>query len=182
VTSELPGGIFLTRPENLGSSTFTGLELVANGALHPTLRYNASVNAYRQEIDASGIPGAVDREGESVGGRLTLNWQPTQADFLQVSGIWTGDQLLAQGVREQTTLVNLGYRRKLNKDWSFQATVRDLFDEYGAITSIESPTFTDRTSVIFGGRAAYIGLTWTFGSGQRRPQEQFDFTAPATGS
>jgi outer membrane receptor protein involved in Fe transport len=179
VTTDM-GGIFVTRPENLGSSTATGIELVANGALHPTLRYNASINAFRQEIDASGIPGATNREGESVSGRLTLNWQPTQADFLQVSSIWAGEQLLAQGVREQATLVNLGYRRKLNKDWSFNATVRDLLDEYGATTTIETPTFTDRTSVLFGGRAVYIGLTWSFGSGQRRP-EQFDFSAPQTG-
>lgn len=181
VTSDFGGGVFLTRPENLGSSTATGLELVANGALHRTLRYNASINAFRQEIDASGIPGAVNREIESVGGRLTLNWQPTEADFVQLSGIWTGDQLLAQGVREQATLVNFGYRRKLNKDWSFQATVRDVFDEFGSTSIIQTPAFTDRTSVTFGGRAAYIGLTWTFGSGQRRP-EQFDFSAPTTGS
>lgn len=180
VTTDIGGGVFLTRPENLGSSTSTGLELVANGALHPTLRYNASINAFRQEIDAAGLPGASDRQGDSVSGRLTLNWSPTQNDFLQVSGIWAGDQQLAQGVREQATLVNLGYRRKLNKDWSFQATVRDLFDEYGATTTIETPTFTDRTSQTFGGRAAYIGLTWSFGSGQRRP-EQFDFSAPTTG-
>lgn len=182
VTTELGGGVFLTRPENLGSSTSTGLELVANGTLHSTLRYSASINAFRQEIDAAGIPGASDREGESVSGRLTLNWQPTQNDFLQVSSIWSGDQLLAQGVREQATLVNLGYRRKLNKDWSFQATVRDLFDEFGSTSTIETATFTDRTSVTFGGRAAYIGLTWSFGSGQRRPPEQFDFSAPTTGS
>ncbi|HEY0599659.1 outer membrane beta-barrel protein, partial [Brevundimonas sp.] len=152
-----------------------------NGALHPTLRYNASINAFRQEIDASGIPGATDREGESVSGRLTLNWQPTQNDFLQVSGIWSGDQQLAQGVRETAQLVNLGYRRKLNKDWSLQVTVRDLLDEFGATTTLETPTFTDRTSQTFGGRAAYIGLTWNFGSGQRRP-EQFDFSAPTTGN
>ncbi len=181
VTVDLGTGIFLTRPENLGSSRSMGLELVANGQLHSTLRYNASINAFRQEIDAAGLPGATDSEGESVSGRLTLNWQPTQDDFVQLSGIWSGDQLLAQGVREQATLVNFGYRRKLNQDWSFQATVRDLFDEFGSTTTIQTPTFTDRTSMTFGGRAAYIGLTWSFGSGQRRP-EQFDFTAPTTGS
>ncbi|MBP8072714.1 MAG: TonB-dependent receptor [Brevundimonas sp.] len=180
VTTDLGTGIFLTRPENLGSSRSMGLELVANGALHSTLRYNASINAFRQEIDAAGLAGASDSSGESVSGRLTLNWTPTQDDFIQVSGIWTGDQLLAQGVREQSTLVNLGYRRKLNQDWSFQATVRDLFDDFGSTTTIATPTFTDTTRQTFGGRAAYIGLTWSFGSGQRRP-EQFDFTAPTTG-
>lgn len=180
VTSDLGSGVFLTRPENLGSSRSMGLELVANGALHPTLRYNASINAFRQEIDAAGLPGASDSSGESVSGRLTLNWTPTQDDFVQVSGIWTGDQLLAQGVREQSTLVNLGYRRKINQDWSFQATVRDLFDDFGSTTTLATPTFTDTTRQTFGGRAAYIGLTWSFGSGQRRP-EQFDFSAPTTG-
>ncbi|MBU1540743.1 MAG: TonB-dependent receptor [Alphaproteobacteria bacterium] len=181
VTTDIGGGVFLTRPENLGSSTAMGVELVANGQLHSTLRYNASINAFRQEIDAAGLAGASDSAGESVSGRLTLNWQPTENDFVQFSGIWAGDQLLAQGVREQSTLVNFGYRRKINQDWSFQATVRDVFDEFGSVTTLQTPTFTDRTSQIFGGRAAYIGLTWSFGSGQRRP-EQFDFTAPTTGS
>lgn len=181
VTTELGGGTFLTRPENLGANTSTGLELVANGALHPTLRYNASINIFRQQIDAAGLVGAVDSEGESISGRLTLNWTPTQDDFLQVSGIWGGEQLLAQGSREQSTLVNLGYRRKLSASWSLNVTVRDAFDDFGSTTTLATPTFTDRTEQVFGGRAAFIGLTWNFGGGQRRP-EQFDFSAPTTGT
>ena len=181
VTTDLGGGVFLTRPQNLGANTSTGLELVATGALHPTLRYNASVNFFRQEIDAAGLVSAVDSEGESVSGRLTLNWQPTQKDFIQLSGVWGGRQLLAQGTLEQSTLVNLGYRRKLNDAWSINATVRDVFDDFGSTTRIGTATFTDRADQVFGGRAAFIGLTWSFGSGQPRP-EQFDFSAPAAGS
>ena len=180
VTSDLGGGVFLTRPENLGANTSTGLELVASGALHPTLRYNASLNVFRQEIDAAGLVGTVDSSGQSVSGRLTLNWTPTQKDFIQVAGIWGGEQLLAQGSREQSTLVNLGYRRKLSASWSLNVTVRDAFDDFGSRTTIATPTFTDTTDQVFGGRAAFIGLTWNFGGGQRRP-EQFDFTAPTTG-
>ena len=180
VASDLGGGVFLTRPENLGANTSTGLELVANGALHPTLRYNASLNVFRQEIDAAGLVGTVDSSGQSVSGRLTLNWTPTQSDFLQISGIWGGEQLLAQGSREQSPLVNLGYRRKLSASWSLNVTVRDAFDDYGSTTTLATPIFTDRTDQVFGGRAAFIGLTWNFGGGQRRP-EQFDFTAPTTG-
>ncbi|SPU55596.1 Outer membrane cobalamin receptor protein [Brevundimonas vesicularis] len=179
-TVDLGNGVFLTRPENLGASTSTGLELVANGPLLPTLRYSASLNVYRQEIDAAGIVGAQDRSGDAVSGRLSLNWQPTPKDFVQISGVWSGDQLLAQGVREQSTLVNLGYRRKLNDAWSMQMTVRDLFDDFGSTTTLTTPTFRDRSEQTFGGRAAYIGLTWNFGGGQRRP-EQFDFQGPTTG-
>ncbi|GAW42158.1 Vitamin B12 transporter BtuB [Brevundimonas sp. SH203] len=179
-TTDTGNGVFLTRPENLGSSTSTGLELVANGPLLPTLRYSASLNVYRQEIDAAGIVGAQDRSGDAVSGRLSLNWQATPKDFVQVTGIWSGDQLLAQGVREQSTLVNLGYRRKLNDAWSMQATIRDVFDDFGSTTTLTTPTFRERSEQSFGGRAAYIGLTWNFGGGQRRP-EQFDFQGPTTG-
>ena len=41
-------------------------------------------------------------------------------------------------------------------------------------------TLRDRTERDFGGRMAFIGLTWTFGKGPARP-EQFDFAAPQTG-
>ncbi|CAN1542647.1 CirA Outer membrane receptor proteins, mostly Fe transport [Caulobacteraceae bacterium] len=180
VTIDLGSGIFLTRPENVGANTSIGLELTANGDLHPTLRYNASINIFRQEIDASGLVGTADSEGESVSGRLTLNWTPTPNDFFQVSGIWGGGQLQAQGTREQSTLVNLGYRRKLSAAWSLNVTVRDALDGFGATTTIATSTFTDRTEQVSGGRAIFLGLTWNFGGGQRRP-EQFDFSAPTTG-
>ncbi len=182
VSIEIGNGILLTRPENLGARTDLGLELVANGKLHPTLRYNASLNLFRQEIDASNIPGGVSSEADVVSGRLNLNWQPTTADFLQVSGVWNGEQLLAQGTREPSTIFNLGYRRKLSPTLSLQVTVRDLLGDFGDVTTLDAPRFHDRTERQFGGRTAFIGLTWNFGQGQRPQEPQFDFTAPTTGS
>ena len=181
VTSDLGGGVFLTRPENLGASTALGVELVANGKLHPTLRYNASLTLQQQDIDAAGLVGAQDRSGTTVSGRLSLSWQPTPNDFLQVSGLWTGDQLLAQGSREATALYNLGYRRKLTEKLSLQVTVRDVFDNFRNATVIDTPTLRDRTETMFGGRIAFIGLTYSFGNGRPR-QEQFDFSAGQQGN
>ena len=180
VVTDIGNGILLTRPENLGGRTALGLEVVANGALHPTLRYNASANVSRQEIDVAGIVGATDSEGTVVSGRLNLNWSPTTDDFVQLSTVWTGDQLLAQGTRDSQTLVNLGYRRKLNASWSFQMTVRDVFDNFGDVTTFETATIRDRTERSFGGRTGFVGLTWNFGQGPRRP-EQFDFSAGQQG-
>ncbi len=182
IASDIGGGVLLTRPENLGARRDTGLEVVANGRLTSTLRYNASINVFRSEIDASGIPGASDRAANLVSGRLSLNWQATPEDFVQISGMWQGETLLAQGTRDAAGMINLGYRRKLTETLAFQLTVRDLLDEFGDVTTYDTPTFRDRTDRKFGGRAGYIGLTWTFGSGPRRPQEpQFDFQGPQTG-
>lgn len=163
VTSDLGGGVFVSRNENLGSRQATGIEIVANGALFPSLRYNASVTLSYQAIDASNIPGAVDREGESVSGGLGLNWKPTDIDFVQLSGVWTGEQLLAQGTREPSTLINFGYRRTLSDRWALQATVRDVFDDYKDVSNIETATFINRNSRTSGGRTFLVGLTWAFG-------------------
>ncbi|MDQ8029326.1 MAG: outer membrane beta-barrel family protein [Brevundimonas sp.] len=178
VISDIGNGVLLTRTENLGARTATGVELVANGRLHPTLRYNASVNLFRQEIDASNLVGGVSSEGEVVSGRVSLNWQPTAEDFVQLSGIWTGEQLLAQGTRESAQLINLGYRRKLTETLSLQLTVRDLLDESKDITTYDTATFTDRTERVFGGRVGFIGLTWNFGGPARQQDPQFDFAGP----
>ncbi|WP_240387350.1 outer membrane beta-barrel family protein [Brevundimonas naejangsanensis] len=181
VATDVGGGVLLTRPENLGARRDLGVELTASGRLHPTLRYNASVNAFRQQIDAAGILGGRDREGEMLTGRLSLNWQPTPKDFVQVSGFWQGDQLLGQGTRESGGMVNLGYRRKLNDTLSFQFTARDLFNSFGGATVYDTPQFRERVEQDIKLRAFYVGLTWSFGGGPRRQPEQFDFSTGPTG-
>jgi outer membrane receptor protein involved in Fe transport len=181
VAVDVGGGVLLTRPENLGARRDLGVELTASGRLHSTLRYNASINAFRQEIDASGIPGARDREGEMLTGRLSLNWQATPRDFVQVMGFWQGDQLLAQGTRESGGMVNLGYRRKLNDTLSLQFTARDILNSFGGATTYDTPLFRERSDQDINLRAFYLGLTWSFGGGPRRQPEQFDFSTGPTG-
>lgn len=183
VTTDIGGGVLLTRPENLGSRRDLGVELVANGKLHETLRYNASLNLFRQEIDAAGLPGGRDRSGTVVSGRASLSWQPTPEDFIQLSGFWQGESLTAQGTREAGGMLNLGYRRKLSDKWAFQVTARDLLDDFGDVTDVETATYIDRNERQFGGRAVFIGLTYTFGASPKRPQDpQFDFSAPQAGN
>ena len=181
VATDVGGGVLLTRPENLGARRDLGVEVTASGRLHPTLRYNASLNAFRQEIDAAGIPGARDREGDLVTGRLSLNWQATPKDFVQVMGFWQGDQLLAQGTRESGGMVNLGYRRKLNETLSLQFTARDILNSFGGATTYDTPLFRERVDQDINLRAFYLGLTWSFGGGPRKPEPQFDFSTGPTG-
>lgn len=181
VATDVGGGVLLTRPENLGARRDLGVELTASGRLHPTLRYNAGINVFRQELDAAGIPGARDREGDLVTGRLSLNWQATPKDFVQVMGFWQGDQLLAQGTRESGGMVNLGYRRKLNETLSLQFTARDILNSFGGATTYDTPLFRERVDQDINLRAFYLGLTWSFGGGPRKPEPQFDFSTGPTG-
>lgn len=182
VAVDLGGGVLLTRPENLGSSRSTGLEFAANGRLHPTLRYNVSLNVFHQALDASNLGLGSSVEGTIASGRASLNWQPTTNDFIQVSGFWSSESLFAQGRRERASTVNLGYRRRLNERLSLQFTVRDVLDQGRNVIYYETPTFSDRTETRFGGRSAFLGFTWTFGNTSNRPQQPaFDFSAGPEG-
>jgi hypothetical protein len=79
-------------------------------------------------------------------------------------------------------MLNLGYRRKLTEKLAFQLTARDLFDNFGDTTTAETASFTDRNERTFGGRAVFVGLTWTFGAAPKRERDPtFDFSAPPTG-
>ncbi len=181
VASDIGGGVLLTRPENLGSRRDTGLELTAAGRLTSTLRYNASVNAFRQEIDAAGISGGGDREATLASGRASLSWQATPKDFVQLTGFWQGESLLAQGRREAGGMVNIGYRRKLTDSLSFNFTGRDLFNTFNNTTTSDTPLFRERSEQNIKLRAFYAGLTWTFGSSPRKPPEQFDLSTGPSG-
>lgn len=181
VARDIGGGVLLTRPENLGSRRDLGLELTATGPLTTTLRYSGAVNLFRQEIDSTGIPGGGNRDGTFASGRMNLTWQPTPKDFVQVSGFWQGEQLLAQGTREAGGMVNIGYRRKLTEQLSFVFTGRDVLGSFNNDSVFETPAFREEFNQDINLTAFYIGLSWSLGNGQRRQPEQFDFSTGPTG-
>ena len=181
VARDIGGGVLLTRPENLGSRRDMGVELTANGPLTPTLRYSGAVNLFRQEIDSTGIPGGGNREGTFASGRASLTWQPTTNDFLQVSGFWQGEQLLAQGTREAGGMLNIGYRRKLTEQLSLVFTGRDVLGTFNNDSVFETPAFREEFNQDINLTAFYIGFSWSLGNGQRRQPEQFDFSTGPTG-
>ncbi len=181
VARDIGGGVLLTRPENLGSRRDLGVELTATGPLTSTLRYSGAVNLFRQEIDSTGIPGGGNREGTFASGRASLTWQPTANDFVQVSGFWQGEQLLAQGTREAGGMLNIGYRRKLTEQLSFVFTGRNVLGTFNNDSVFETPAFREEFNQDINLTAFYVGFSWALGNGQRRQPEQFDFSTGPTG-
>jgi outer membrane receptor protein involved in Fe transport len=180
VVRELEGGVLLTTRENLAERRTFGLELVANGQLRPKLTYNVSGNLLQEEIGAALIPGlgfSPERTGTSVGGRVNLNWQPTDKDFFQMNASVTGRRLQPQGYREPSGVLNLGYRRKVNDKLNLLLTAQDVLDSFRDEVVIDTPTLRDRTlrTGIGGGRSLFAGLSYSFSEGPRRPQREPGF-------
>lgn len=183
VAQDIGNGLLLTRPENLGARRDIGTELSLNGPLSPTLRYSGGINLFHQSIRADGIPGGEHRDALLASGRFSLDWQPTKADFVQLSGFWVGNTLLAQGERKIGGMLNFGYRRKLDSRFSLNLTGRDLLNSFRIRSTYDTPLFRDRSGQHLKLRSVLIGLTYNLGSTTRRQPEQFDFTTlPTAGS
>ena len=176
VVLDLGNGVFLTTRENLAESRNGGFEFNLNGRFTPKITYNASVNAYWNEIEASGIAFGKDRSGWTVGGFASLNWQLTDKDFLQLNGFYMGQTLMPQGYREGTGTLNIGYRHKFNDDLSFVVTAQDILGTFEDRLVIDTPLLRERVDREFSNRTVFVGFRWTFGQGQRRPRDAgFDF-------
>ena len=182
VVRALPDGVFLTTRENLATSRNGGLELVANGKLTPKLSYNLSGNAYWNEIQADNLGVAGARSMTTLSGRASLSWQATPKDFFQLNGFTSGKRLTPQGYREPISLLNLGYRRKVNDKLNFVVTANDVLNSFKDVSVIDTPTLRERVERRANVRAVFFGFTYSFGGGKARP-EQFDFGtgAPAGG-
>jgi outer membrane receptor protein involved in Fe transport len=173
-----PGGVFETTRANLAESRRVGLELVANGRITPKLTYNASATIAQVEIEPTGFGGITEgRSGTSVNGRLSLSYNPTAKDFLQLSGFVVGEQLQAQGVREPAGMLNFGYRRKVDEKLSLVFSAQNILDTFTQRTRIDTPVLRERFEQNFLAPAAFVGFTYSFGDGtaRRRPEPTFEF-------
>lgn len=178
IPPETTGGFFELTRENLSESRRAGLELSANGRFTPKLTYSIGLNAAQVEIDPlPGTPLASSRSGTSVGGRMSVNWTPTDKDFVQFSGFMQGEQLQAQGVREPSGIFNLGYRRKIDDRLSLVFTAVNVLDTFKQKVRIDTPTLRESVETRFLPPTVFVGLVWNFGdnNARRRPEPAFDF-------
>lgn len=176
VVVDLGGGALLTRRENLGKSRNGGLELVANGRFSPKLSYNVSGNIYWAEIEAQNLGFTGSRSGTSVSGRANLNWQVTPKDFVQLNVFAHGKQLIPQGYREGTGMLNIGYRHKFNDKLSAFVQAQDVLDTFRFNLILDTPNLQGRAERRQSSRGVFVGLSYNFGgAGRRRQPEGFDF-------
>ncbi|HWH22506.1 MAG TPA: TonB-dependent receptor, partial [Allosphingosinicella sp.] len=128
ILSDVGNGIFLTSRANLATAKRAGVELIANGKLSKTLSYNASGTLLWNEIDPRLGGFFTPRSGATGNARANLSWQPTPKDFFQLNGFYSGKQLLPQGYRLSSGVLNLGYRRKIDERLSLLATAQNILD------------------------------------------------------
>jgi len=177
ILSDVGGGVFLTTRANLATADRVGVEAIANGRLAKTLTYSLSGTFLWNEIDPRIGGFSEPRSGTTGTLRGNMDWQPTPKDFFQLNANYAGKQLLPQGYRLSSGILNLGYRRKVNDRLSLLLTAQNVLDSARQVAVFETPTLRDRFEQTGLGRMFLFGLTYNLGDqGQRRrPEPGFDF-------
>lgn len=182
IVQPLPGGVLLTTRANLGRNERTGVDAILTGKLSKTLSYNLSGTVQHVRLDSDGLGGIDERSGTVASGRGNVTWQPTPRDYFQLSGNVFGRQLLPQGYRVAGSMLNLGYRRKIDEKLSLVFTGQNILNSARQEIVIRTPTVRDRLVQKLRGRMLMLGFAYNFGgsSGKKKPEAGFEFDPSAT--
>ncbi|MCR5869461.1 MULTISPECIES: TonB-dependent receptor domain-containing protein [unclassified Sphingomonas] len=177
IVQDLGSGVFLNTRANLATSDRVGVEAVVNTNLTKKLSVNASGTFLWNAIDPRQVGVGSRRSGTTATARASLSWQPNDKDFVQLSGNYSGRQLIAQGYRVMGGMFNIGYRRKIDDKLSVTFTGQNILDTARQETVIDTPMLRDRIRQTGVGPILFVGITRTFGSqgGRRRPEPAFEF-------
>lgn len=175
VTQALPGGLTLTTKTNLPNNDSAGIEVGANGHIVPKLAYSISSNLFYSQIDATALGASAVQSTQGVNAKVKLDYRPTGSDTLQLTATRTDKRLTPQGYVDAINLVNLGYRRQLQRDLTGVLTASNVFNGQRFERIAVTPTFTEHYSRFVYGRILYVGLVYAFGSSPKDKQQGFDY-------
>lgn len=170
VVTRLGNGVLLTTFENGPSAQISGLELVAAAPLSKTLSYNVSADLSYIKLETPVLGVTQIHEGFNVGGRASLNWQPTKNDLIQIIGIINPGRLSAQSTTDPLLILGAGYRHKLTNTLAFLLQTQDPFGAVRQYTRLTSPGLNQNTVVRAHLQTFMIGFTWGFGGRPQRDQ------------
>jgi len=179
-TEDIGGDVLLKNWQNLGHEYDVGVELVANRDLLRTLSINASTDLMRAEADAQNLGFTGNRSAFVASGRVTLNWQVSPEDFVQLGGQASGRQLTAQGYGGGSLSSNLGWRHRFDSRLATVLTANNPFGLSRRTTVIDTPTLVDIERRKSNAVAVFFGLVYALGAPPKRP-DTFDFGSQGQG-
>lgn len=169
----LANDVLLTTRENSGSSRSGGIEFNFSGRATDKLMINVNGNVGYAEQTVLGSAADDKRSATSISGRARIAYQLNGANFFQLMLNAQGKTLFGEGYRQPVRTADFSYRHNLSPALSLVVNVNDLFDSQKSESITETDVLREYSLRRFGGRMAYIGLSYRFGSfgnaGNRRP-------------
>lgn len=177
VTSSLNDSVLMTTIDNLATDQSAGIDLSGTWQIASFANINFSASGFYNQIDASNIGYAADKSAFSWNAKLNAALNITKTTLFQLIGQYRSQVLTAQGLREPSWVINLGFRQDLwKRKISLIATISDLFDSQTMKSKINTTTLIQESTRRRDGRVFYAGFVFNFGSkGKKAKETKFEF-------
>lgn len=154
--------VLVSTPVNAGRDAREGLDMSLD--MHPSKAFGVTFSSDIFHVRRTHAPDGISRAILSHQTKLSLTWAPTTTDSLQLQAQLNGQSLLADGVQDAMTTVNLTWVRTLSRRLKLVVTGNDLFDGNLFRQHTQTAQFRDNTVVRIPGRIVYLGLKYSLGA------------------
>jgi outer membrane receptor protein involved in Fe transport len=154
--------VLISTPVNAGRDVTAGVDMSLD--MHPSKAFGLTVSSNIFAVRRTRAPDGVSRALLSHQTKLSVTWAPTAADSLQLQALLNGKSLLADGVQDGVTTVNVTWVRMLTQRLKLVVTGNDVFGGNRVGQHTRTTQFDDDTVVRIPGRIVYVGLKYTFGA------------------
>ncbi|MEI7897732.1 MAG: TonB-dependent receptor [bacterium] len=172
VTNSLNDSVLVTTIDNLASDQSAGLDLSGTWQLKKILNLNFSTSGFYSQIDASNIGYSHKKSTFSWNAKLNASVYITKTTIFQVNSQYRSQALTAQGMREPSWVVNVGFRQDFwKKKLSVLVTVSDLFDSQSMKSTVNTPVLVQESMRRRDARVIYGGVVFNFGTNGKKTKE-----------
>lgn len=177
VTSSLNDSVLITTIDNLATDQSAGLDLSGTWQIGKIANLNFSASGFYSQLDASNIGYEAGKSVFSWNGKINASISITKTTLFQINGQYRSQALTAQGMREPSWVVNLGFRQDLwKKKLSLIATISDLFDSQTMRSTVNTPILVQESVRRRDGRVFYAGFLFNIGTnGKKTKDHKFEF-------
>jgi outer membrane receptor protein involved in Fe transport len=162
----------LTSFVNYNKSRFYGGEVLVNAQPFKIWSLNGTFSYYRSEVDATNLGSGLKNDGYSWSARGTSNLNLPEDFSLQVSYMYHGKRISAQGTFEPMQMLDAGLKKDLfDKKLSITLRVSDILNSGKFTANIFGENFSQVFERSRDSRNVFLNITYKFGQ-QEKKQER----------
>lgn len=155
--------VLVTTFTNGNSNWSYGTEHTVKLSLTKKMELTLNANAFYTVISANTGTQALQNEGISWNVKAIVSYKLPKGFNTQVDGQYEAPRIIPQGTTKEVYAIDFSLNKEINKKFTFNFTVNDVFNTRRWGTYFDTPTFTQDLSRRRDVRFVRIGFTWRFG-------------------
>jgi iron complex outermembrane receptor protein len=155
--------VLVTTFTNGNSNWSYGTEHTVKLSLTKKMEFTLNANAFYTVISANTGTQALQNEGISWNVKAIVSYKLPKGFNTQVDGQYEAPRIIPQGTTKEVYAIDFSLNKEINKKFTFNFTVNDVFNTRRWGTYFDTPTFTQDLSRRRDVRFMRIGFTWRFG-------------------